>query len=544
MSQGDLSQLQERVNRTESELRAMDASRRLAVEKVTSRANKALQEAVVKRQAYEAKLADLKKMEGGGIVAYESKLGGAEGIDSRDPEDLKLLAILKHFGGDEILKVVEETNDLQVKFEALKSKIKAKETELKLMKKQAHDAKRAVENDIIPLEKLLARLVEKEDELRQQIIAAGKQEALHAFLQDQQSQLEQERDLKRLVNEKEEELAQIRKALCEVDVESLNTPEEKERAKLYVMWKENLRKKHETLRTFRETQYRMLMAIKARRDTQYVVAELEKKAELDEAKAKAGEYKDQIAKAESRIKLLEQGMVKAGSAMRQFRKEFEQMRVAIMLDKTIKSTQMASLGEHKKRLQRAEELFQKLIETERKRIREEEAEKWHPRLDAAKKRMEQQLALQEKQSKKKMSQVAEALSKRYKEGFAPLLKEAEEKYNEESAASERLRVEIRNKEQCLKVAEEELRKLEKEVLAPQTEKPSQAHSAEMDKLNMELRALWVELKSDPDEVATFLSELDAIAPYSDSVLRLYEEEEALLSSAAPSRKASGGGGGK
>jgi len=46
---------------------------------------------------------------------------------------------------------------------------------------------------------------------------------------------------------------------------------------------------------------------------------------------------------------------------------------------------------------------------------------------------------------------------------------------------------------------------------------------------MELRSLWVELKSDPDEVATFLSELDALAPYSDPVLRLYEEEEKAIS---------------
>jgi len=518
-----LKDLQERVSRTENELRAMDASRTMAVDQVTSRAGKALQEAVLKRQLYEKKLADMQKLDGGD----SSRLSGS--IDSKDPEDMKLLEILKHFGGDEILKVVQETNALQSQFESLKSKIKDKELELKQMKKQAHEAKKAVENDIIPLEKLLARLVEKEDELRQQIIAQGKQEALHAFLQDQQSQLEQERDLKRLVKEKEDELARIRKSLCDVDMSALKTPEEKERAKLYVQWKENLRKKHETLRTFRETQYRMLMAIKARRDTQYVVAELEKKAEVEEGQRKAEEYKQQIAKAEERIKLLEQGMVKAGSAMQQFRKEFEQMRVAIMLDKTIKTTQMASLGEHKKRLQRAETLFQNLIETERKRIQDEEAEKWQPRLDAARKKMEEQLALQEQRSKKKMAQVAEALSKRYKEGFAPLLKEAESKYNEEAAASERLRVEIRNKEQCLKVAEEELRRLEKEVLTPTTDAPGKEHSAEMDKLNMELRALWVELKSDPDEVATFLSELDAIAPYSDAVLRLYEEEEAALS---------------
>ena len=222
--------------------------------------------------------------------------------------------------------------------------------------------------------------------------------------------------------------------------------------------------------------------------------------------------------------------MKAGAAMRQFRREFEQMRVAIMLDKTIKATQMQSLANHKKRLQRAETLFQQLIETEKKRIEEEEAEKWRPRLEAAKQHMEQQLQEQEEKAKQKMAKVAEALSKRYKEGFAPLLQEAEAKYNEEVRASEKLRAEIKHKEKCLQDAEDELRRLESEILEPKSSGSSSdpRKVAEMEKLNMELRALWVELKSDPDEVATFLSELDALAPYSDAVLRLYEEEDKAI----------------
>jgi len=496
----------------------------MALSQVSTRAEKALVEARMKRQAFEQKLTDLAQFEDG---SSGPKLD-ENGIDTQNPEDLKLLAILKHFGGDEILKVVKETNELQEQYEDLKSKIKERETELKRMKRQAQEAKKSVENDIVPLEKLLSRLVEKEDELRNQIIQEGKQEELHAFLQDQQGLLEQERDLKRLVQKKEEELAQIRSDLCEVTGLDEMTPDQRERAELYIEWKQNLRKKHETLRSFRETQYRMLMAIKARRDTQYVVAELEKKAELEEGQKKAAEYKNQIQKTEDRIKLLEQGIVKAGAAMRQFRREFEQMRVAIMLDKTIKSTQMQSLANHKKRLQRAETLFQQLIETEKKRIEEEEAEKWRPRLEAAKNHMEEQLAEQEEKAKQKMAKVAEALSKRYREGFAPLLQEAEAKYNEEVRASEKLRAEIKHKERCLQDAEDELRRLESEVLEPKTLSADPKKSAEMEKLNMELRALWVELKSDPDEVATFLSELDALAPYSDAVLRLYEEEDKAI----------------
>ena len=67
------------------------------------------------------------------------------------------------------------------------------------------------------------------------------------------------------------------------------------------------------------------------------------------------------------------------------------------------------------------------------------------------------------------------------------------------------------------------------MLEPESSKSTDPQkAAEMEKLNMELRALWVELKSDPDEVATFLSELDALAPYSDAVLRLYEEEDKAI----------------
>lgn len=511
----------------------MDQNRDMALKQVNSRASKALTEAKLKRQAFEQKLSDLAQFEDGSNSSGP-KLD-ENGIDSQNPEDLKLLAILKHFGGDEILKVVKETNELQEQYEDLKGKIKEREVELKRMKQQAQEAKKSVENDIVPLEKLLSRLIQKEDELRSQIIQEGKQDKLHAFLQDQQSLLEQERDLKRLVAKKEEELATIRSDLCQVTGMDDMTPDQRERAELYIEWKENLKKKHETLRSFRETQYRMLMAIKARRDTQYVIAELEKKAELEEGQRKAVDYKKQIEKTEDRIKLLEQGIVKAGAAMRQFRREFEQMRVAIMLDKTIKATQMQSLANHKRRLQRAETLFQQLIETEKKRIEEEEAEKWRPRLEAAKSHMEEQLKEQEEKAKTKMATVAEALSKRYRDGFAPLLKEAEAKYNEEVRASERLRSEIKHKEKSLQEAEDELRRLESEVLEPKNRSTSDpTKSAEMEKLNMELRALWVELKSDPDEVATFLSELDALAPYSDAVLRLYEEEDKTIRNGASS----------
>lgn len=521
----DLEQLREKTDKERQKIEDNKNKRQLVLDQVKKQAELALEKVQRNKQKYQDQLDEYDQLQQDNPTAQLNQ----GGIDIDNPEDKKLLTILKHFGGTEILKVVKETDALQTEFEELKIQIKSREAELKRMKKNAKEAKDAVENDIIPLEKLLTRLVEKEDELRQQVVDTNRGEVLRVFLQNQQSKLEQERDLKQIVQAKEEELATVRADLCKVENMDKMKDAQRERAQIYIEWKTNLKRKHELLRSFRETQYRMLMAIKARRDTQYVVAELEKKAELEEGRRKADEYKTQIEAAEQRIKLLELGMVKAGTAMRDFRREFEQMRVAIMLDKTIKSTQMASLSEHKKRLNRAEALFQKLIKDERTRIQNEEKETWEPRLRAAQERMVQQLADQKAQSETKMKQVAAALGKRYEEGFAPLLREATAKYNEEKQASMRLRKEIENKEQLLKNAEEELRRLEKEVLVPESEEPSTAHSEEMDRLNMELRSLWVELKSDPDEVATFLSELDALAPYSDPVLRLYEEEEKAIS---------------
>lgn len=58
--------------------------------------------------------------------------------------------------------------------------------------------------------------------------------------------------------------------------------------------------------------------------------------------AKSEDYKNEIEDCNAKIVAIQEGMQQAAVAMRQFRKEFEQLRVAIMLDKTIKSTQLAA----------------------------------------------------------------------------------------------------------------------------------------------------------------------------------------------------------
>jgi len=73
-------------------------------------------------------------------------------------------------------------------------------------------------------------------------------------------------------------------------------------------------------------------------------------------------------------------MKQAADAMRRFKEEFEQLRVAIMLDKSIKSHRTVALAKHASALERAEGWYRECITMEKDRIRKEETLKWEERL--------------------------------------------------------------------------------------------------------------------------------------------------------------------
>ena len=107
---------------------------------------------------------------------------------------------------------------------------------LKESKHKAQQAKFAVENEVAPLERIVERLEDEEEELRRQVVKQGRVDKLKKFLAQQQRLLQQEKDIKKQLKSKEQELSQIRGDMCNLDLEQLS-PAERVNAKIYVKWK-------------------------------------------------------------------------------------------------------------------------------------------------------------------------------------------------------------------------------------------------------------------------------------------------------------------
>ena len=104
-----------------------------------------------------------------------------------------------------------------------------------------------------PLERVLEKLEDEEEELRRQVVKEGRVDKLKQFLAQQQRLLQQEKDIKKQLQSKEHELSQMRDDMCNLDLEQLS-PEERRNAKIYVKWKALLAKKNQAeVRAARKT---------------------------------------------------------------------------------------------------------------------------------------------------------------------------------------------------------------------------------------------------------------------------------------------------
>lgn len=128
-------------------IKSREAQKDSALTHVRTEAKAALSEAQARSTKLEKRLKELEDMK-------LPELDDNRELDMSNPEDVKLLKILKHFGGAEILKVVQETEELQKKLSNLKQQIQSREKELKRMKDMAAEAKATVNTDVVPLEKL------------------------------------------------------------------------------------------------------------------------------------------------------------------------------------------------------------------------------------------------------------------------------------------------------------------------------------------------------------------------------------------------------
>ncbi len=83
-----------------------------------------------------------------------------------------------------------------------------------------------------------------------------------------------------------------------------------------------------------------------RRRRNQVLADMERKARLVQLEIQAENYAAEIEATKARVDDVKRNIAQSASAIQRFRAEFEQMRAAIMLNKTVKSSQVSELLFH------------------------------------------------------------------------------------------------------------------------------------------------------------------------------------------------------
>ena len=261
---------------------------------------------------------------------------------------------------------------------------------------------------------------------------------------------------------------------------------------------------------------------------QVVLLELERRSAVDglkEAvvaeKAKVEAYKAELATVESSID-------SARGAMKKFRDEFESLRVGLLMDRMAKSQQVANLSERRARLEREAAQFAESVEAARQKVAAEESSKWEAKLAEERERGERRVAEEQKLIAQKIDQVRNALAERYEAGFRPLLRETEARHVEELQRVVALQRELEAKENELRAAHEMARGLSAAVSSAASgggelggaRDPATAEAVpewklrEFEDLKAAVAGLWEQLDVPAEDITSFLSEADLMAPYS------------------------------
>lgn len=258
-------------------------------------------------------------------------------------------------------------------------------------------------------------------------------------------------------------------------------------------------------------------------------------------KAKVEAYKKDLS-------ALDESIEQARSAMKKFRQEFEQLRVALLIDRMAKSSQVANLADRRRRLAREAEQFQEAVEAAKARVAGEEAAKWESRLAAEKEAGERKVEEEKKLIEAKIERVRAALAERYEAGFKPLLKEAEARHLEELQRIVDLQKELEGKEKELRQAHEAARAVSAAVAnITSASQEAENKSGDADVPDWKLRefedlknavaTMWEQLDVPPEDVTAFLSECDLLAPYHPRVLAMYQDMYKRLTNAAAAAQA-------
>ena len=173
-----------------------------------------------------------------------------------------------------------------------------------------------------------------------------------------------------------------------------------------------------------------------------ILGELQKRTEIYALEQEEATFVREANEARARTAALEAQMREAAGEMRALRQEFESMRTALVLDKTVKDAQVATLAEHRARLERAERSFDASLAAEKARVEAEMESVWGPRLAAARAESAASVARERAEVEAKMATLRGSLEERYRAGFGPLLREAEQRLEAESRRTSTLREQL------------------------------------------------------------------------------------------------------
>ena len=459
-----------------------------------------------------------------GLKHYNSKLDlWLDSVSSSPIEDLVGVSAEDR---STISALRSETSSLETRLQSLQDLVSSKQQEISALSKKTLVAKFTVPSSVSssPLSETLRLVLAEEERARKNVVSSGRLPDLKRYLQTQKTLQDKERLLLSQLEQKENLLQRIRDDLARVDLSSVPSSA-RPRASLYKKWKQTLAEKNTYERDLRRGKYLSDHRESTRHQVELVLAEMERNAEILHLKQKSERYVSEIRSARSKITQIEGSMKQAADAMRKFKLEFEQLRVAIMLDKSIKSSRTVALARHAAALERAEGWYEECINMEKERIRNEETLKWEERLENARKHASDQLEKERSDMKERLHEIRDRLTRRYFDSFRPVLDEAVKNLEIEKEKTLQLKQDLSKKEQDLERCEREIEELQRLEGGDDVDvvEGGVDFATELKESMKELKKLWDELDVGVEEKVAFYSELDLVSPYNKRVHEMYED---------------------
>ena len=439
------------------------------------------------------------------------------------------------YSADYIASSRSKTQLLEAELEQLTGSVRSREAELAQVEHDSVVAKRAAAEQLEPLKNVVAGLKSEEARLGQFLIASGRQGELEQFVRRRRGLEVQESEMRDRLARSEDELDSQLRALYDQAERALASepasrsaggrlaPDERQKLELYAEWKKLAWEKNRLERVGREERCGVLSRARSEGERRAILESLRCRAELTKLRDEEASLLETTLQARTRIRSLDEEMREAALSMRQYRGEFEQMRGALMLEQSIKEQQTTMIAEQKKKLESAERSYAEELAEETRRVEDEVRAEWAPRLDAAGAEARAFVRTQEDALQEKLEHVRQTLHERYRSGFAPLLEEAQARCEEEATKARALEDAIAKEEAELAAMKRELGEPSAGGSATEAADPAAVRSVQT-----ELRAMWAQLGTPAEEIASFLESLELATPHSDAVLRVYEQASARL----------------